>query len=141
MKNIVSSKDSKLFNDILTSENKLNLSSKPKAIIDLHQINSVPISPIEQFLVNSMNDITNSPLIFSIQENYVAEVQDKVKPFSFTNSSNSVSDFFPKFLNFNMSDFLKETNSPNVNTSAVFKQFNSKKQIPNPSIYKRNNLN
>ena len=46
LKNIVSGKDSKLFNDILTSENKLNLSSKPKAIIDLHQINSVPISTI-----------------------------------------------------------------------------------------------
>jgi hypothetical protein len=104
LKNIILDKDSKLFNDILTSENKLNLSTKPKAIIDLHQINSVPISPIEQFLVNSMDDITNSPLVFSIQENYVAEVQDKV------NHSSFLADYNPDLM-FEITTQKKSTNS------------------------------
>ena len=79
LRNIISNKDFKLLDDIITSKDNLNLSSKPKAIIDFHLINNTPISPIEEFLVNSMDDITNSPLVFSIQENCVDEVRDKVK--------------------------------------------------------------
>ena len=39
--------------------------------------------------------------------------------------------FLPKFLNFNISAFLKETNSPKVYTSAVFKQFKALTDKPN----------
>ena len=47
----------------------------------------------------------------------------KDNPFASTRSSNSVKDFFPKFLNFNRSFLLYETKSPSVSTSAAFKQF------------------
>ena len=66
--------------------------------------------------------------------------EPKVNPFSSINSSNSESDFLPKFLNFNISDFLKETNSPKVNTSAVFKQFNALTDKPYNSNFDAESL-
>ena len=56
---------------------------------------------------------------------YFATFIPNWRPLFSTSSSNSVNDFFPKFLNFNKSFLLNETKSPKVSISAAFKQFNA----------------
>ncbi len=64
--------------EVLLGKSMLDFSSRPKALIDFHLIDNIPVSPIEEFIINSSEDITNTKVSFSIQEDFRNQFQSKL---------------------------------------------------------------
>jgi len=73
---------------LLLDESFLNFSSKPKALIEFHLINNIPITPLEQFILNGSDDLTNTKISFSIQGEFVDEFNSKLAKSPFFTDSN-----------------------------------------------------
>ncbi|MBT3476227.1 DUF4301 family protein [bacterium] len=78
LEKILKDKDLEELKNLLLNENLMNLKSQPKALIDFHLIENVPISPLEQFVVNSFEDISNSKIFFTIQDGFREEFSLKI---------------------------------------------------------------
>jgi|TARA_B110000263_G_scaffold54468_1_gene45894 hypothetical protein len=84
---IIKNKDIEALKEILTSEDLINFSRQPKGLIDFHLFDGLPISPVEEFVLNSIDDITNSKIYFTVQEGLEEDIRFKINKSPFLKKS------------------------------------------------------
>tara|TARA_Y100001970_G_scaffold290973_1_gene426496 strand:- start:16957 stop:18396 length:1440 start_codon:yes stop_codon:yes gene_type:complete len=104
LEEIIKNKDVDKLEKILLDANFMNLSSEPKALINFHKIGKSSISPFEQFLLNSLDDITNDKIYFSVQDGLNNKFDSKIKESIFFQNQNLE-------INYDLIPQLKSTNS------------------------------
>ena len=85
LKKIILDKDVDRLKDIFINDDKMDLSSIPKGLINFHKIGEYFISPFEEFIINSFEDITNSNIFFTIQDEFRNNFVSKIDNSSFIN--------------------------------------------------------
>ena len=123
---IINEKDLDKLKDILLSKKKMNLGNLPKAILPFHFLKNIVVSPIEEIIFYSLDDIVNSSLFFTIQKTDEEVILKTLKSSTLLKEIN-----FEDFVKFSYQD--SSTNSLCFDTNNDIVRYDNGKIYTHPS--------